>query len=114
VGPSARRPSPQQPAHQRVPDQGRALAVLLLPSGGQVLAALLAHNAEATAILAGAFAERILEEWRNRLKGFPGQWTVVQDTLEVAADEQTIANGYVQDCLTADAIVDLKVRGVVA
>ena len=87
---------------------------------------------------------------------FDGQWAVVQDTIEAAADPQAIANGYVQECLTSsgvpfklatapvqfdeeppvphrapelnehgdaileelgfdwDAIVDLKIRGVVA
>ena len=88
---------------------------------------------------------------------FSGQWTMVQDTLEVAVDPQTVANDYIQDyddlrgravparrrrrCGSAtrpptpkrapefnehgdeilesigldwDAIIDLKVRGVVA
>ena len=102
------------------------------------------------------FAGATLDEWRERLAPFTGQWTVVQDTLESAADPQTVANGYLQDCHTAagvpfqmvaapvqfdeepavpgrapdfnehgdeiladigldwDAVVDLKVRGVVA
>jgi len=119
-------------------------------------ASLLANGAEAAAILREVFAERTLDEWRERLNDFVGQWTVVQNTLEAAADPQTLANGYVQDCQTAagvpfrlaaapvefderppaagrapefnehgddilaelglewDAIVDLKVRGVVA
>ena len=29
---------------------------------------------------------------------------MVQDTLEAAADEQSAANGYVQDCETADGL----------
>ena len=29
---------------------------------------------------------------------------MVQDTLEAAVDPQTIANGYIQDCETADGI----------
>ena len=94
---------------------------------------------------------------RARSADFSGQWAMVQDTLEAAADPQTVANGYVGDCETAegtpfklaarpgpvrrarpprrggrpsststatrssselgldwDAIIDLKVRGVVA
>ena len=116
---------------------------------------LLAHSGEAREILRAAFAERTLHEWREQLGDFVGQWTVVQDTVECAADPQTVANGYVQDCRTAagvpfrlaaapvqfdeeaavpgrapefnehgdailsdlgfdwDAIVDLKVRGIV-
>jgi crotonobetainyl-CoA:carnitine CoA-transferase CaiB-like acyl-CoA transferase len=119
-------------------------------------ASLTANSGEAAALLRAAFAERTLDEWRERLADFIGQWTVVQNTLEAAADPQTLANGYVQDCQTAagvpfrlaaapvvfdeqpaaprrapefsehgddvlaelgldwDAIVDLKVRGVVA
>jgi crotonobetainyl-CoA:carnitine CoA-transferase CaiB-like acyl-CoA transferase len=110
----------------------------------------------ATDLLREAFAGHTAEEWRQMLSGFGGQWAMVQDTLEAAGDPQTVANGYVQDCETAegvpfrlaaapvqydgqaaapkrapefnehgdailgelgldwDAIVDLKVRGVVA
>lgn len=67
-------------------------------------ASLLANSAEAIDILHKAFAERTLEQWRERLAGFIGQWTVVQDTLEAAADPQTIANGYVQECRSATGL----------
>jgi crotonobetainyl-CoA:carnitine CoA-transferase CaiB-like acyl-CoA transferase len=65
-------------------------------------ATLMAHAADAAALVAEAFAEHTLAEWRERLAGFSGQWAVVQDTLEAANDPQTIANGYVRDCATAD------------
>ena len=65
-------------------------------------AGLSAHAAEAAALVAEAIAERTLDEWRERLAGFSGQWAVVQDTLEAASDPQTVANGYVLDCATAD------------
>jgi len=117
----------------------------------------LSENApEAAELLTEAIASRTAAEWRDRLADFTGQWTVVQDTLEAAADPQTLANGLIADCQTAegvpfqlatapvqydeqpaqpqrapefnehgdeiltdigldmDAIVDLKVRGVVA
>jgi crotonobetainyl-CoA:carnitine CoA-transferase CaiB-like acyl-CoA transferase len=64
-------------------------------------AAMLAHSAEVQEILRTAFAERTVAEWRERLADFPGQWCVVQDTLEATADPQSVANGYVQDCETA-------------
>jgi crotonobetainyl-CoA:carnitine CoA-transferase CaiB-like acyl-CoA transferase len=64
-------------------------------------AALLVNSVEAITILREVFAERPLAEWRQRLTGFTGQWTVVQDPVELADDAQVIANGYVQDCRTA-------------
>ncbi|HEY2431006.1 MAG TPA: CoA transferase [Acidimicrobiales bacterium] len=64
-------------------------------------ASLLAHSQEAVGILTEVFASASLEEWRRRLEPFIGQWAVVQDTLEAAADPQTVANGYIQRCETA-------------
>jgi crotonobetainyl-CoA:carnitine CoA-transferase CaiB-like acyl-CoA transferase len=61
-----------------------------------------ANSAAGAAALAEAFAERTLDEWRERFADFSGQWAVVQNTLEAAADPQTVANGYVGDCATAD------------
>ena len=63
---------------------------------------LMANTGEATAILEEIFASATLAEWCDRLASFEGQWCVVQDTLEAAEDPQTIANGYLQDCRTAD------------
>jgi crotonobetainyl-CoA:carnitine CoA-transferase CaiB-like acyl-CoA transferase len=119
-------------------------------------ASLLENSGAAVEILTQVFAEATLDEWRERLAPFTGQWAAVQHTLEAAADPQTVANGYVQDCRTAagipfqlvtapvqfdeqpappgrapefnehgdeiladlgldtDAIIDLKVKGVVA
>jgi crotonobetainyl-CoA:carnitine CoA-transferase CaiB-like acyl-CoA transferase len=63
---------------------------------------LLANSAEAIPILEAAFASESLATWRSRLEGFVGQWTVVQNTLEVAEDAQSVANGYIQECATSD------------
>ena len=60
-------------------------------------ASLAANAALATELLAEAFAEHTAEEWKERLQGFSGQWAMVQDTLEAAADPQTVANSYIQD-----------------
>jgi crotonobetainyl-CoA:carnitine CoA-transferase CaiB-like acyl-CoA transferase len=57
---------------------------------------------EAADLLRAAFAERTSDEWRQAFAGFSGQWTMVQDALEAAADPQSVANGYVQDCETAE------------
>src|SRR3954468_6878612 len=64
-------------------------------------ASLLANSVEAIQILTEHFATATLEEWRGRLEPFTGQWTVVQHTLEVVTDPQTVANGYMQKCETA-------------
>jgi crotonobetainyl-CoA:carnitine CoA-transferase CaiB-like acyl-CoA transferase len=118
--------------------------------------ALLANHTEAVAFLTESFGGATVLESRQRLEPFVGQWAIVQDTLEVAVDPQTVANGYLQDCKNAagvpfrlvaapvqfggepavpgrapefnehgdeilgelgldwDAIIDLRVRGVVA
>ena len=55
---------------------------------------IMANAADAVAILQEAFASASLDEWRERLDTFSGQWAAVQNTLEVATDAQTIANGY--------------------
>jgi crotonobetainyl-CoA:carnitine CoA-transferase CaiB-like acyl-CoA transferase len=65
-------------------------------------AALMANADAGSEILAGIFAEATLAEWRERLDAFAGQWAVLQDTLQAAVDPQTLANGYLQDCTTAD------------
>jgi len=120
-------------------------------------AVVLRENAPAAAdIIREIIASRPADEWRQVLEPFSGQWTIVQDTLQAAADPQTVANGYIVDCATSsgapfklagapvqydgvapqarrapefnehgdeileslgldmDAIVDLKVRGIVA
>jgi crotonobetainyl-CoA:carnitine CoA-transferase CaiB-like acyl-CoA transferase len=62
---------------------------------------LLANGGEAVEILNEVFESATLQDWRERLADFSGQWAVAQDTLEAAADPQSVANGYVQDCQTA-------------
>jgi crotonobetainyl-CoA:carnitine CoA-transferase CaiB-like acyl-CoA transferase len=65
-------------------------------------ASLLKNTAAAVGILDEVFASATLDEWCRRLASFEGQWCVVQDTLEAAKDPQTVANGYLQECRTAD------------
>jgi crotonobetainyl-CoA:carnitine CoA-transferase CaiB-like acyl-CoA transferase len=66
--------------------------------------ALLANHQEAAARLTEAFAQAPVDEWRRRLEPFIGQWAIVQNTLEAAADPQSAANGYLQDCQTAAGV----------
>jgi crotonobetainyl-CoA:carnitine CoA-transferase CaiB-like acyl-CoA transferase len=63
---------------------------------------LSANATEAAGIVREALGERTLDEWRDRLADFVGQWAVVQDTLEAVADPQAVANGYVLESHTAD------------
>jgi crotonobetainyl-CoA:carnitine CoA-transferase CaiB-like acyl-CoA transferase len=58
----------------------------------------------AVAVLNDVFASADVAEWRERLAEFTGQWTIVQDTLEAAADQQATANGYLQTCETATGV----------
>ncbi len=68
-------------------------------------AAAIKENAdEAAAALREAFGQRDAGEWRERFADFTGQWAMVQDTLEAASDPQTLANGYVQECETAEGV----------
>ena len=67
-------------------------------------ASLLKNSRQAIEILVEVFASATLEEWRQRLEAFEGQWCVVQDTREAAEDPQTLANGYLQECQTASGV----------
>jgi crotonobetainyl-CoA:carnitine CoA-transferase CaiB-like acyl-CoA transferase len=67
-------------------------------------ASLMANSQEAIGILIEVFAAAPLADWREILAPFIGQWAVVQDTLEASVDPQTVANGYIQDCETAEGI----------
>ena len=64
-------------------------------------ASLMSNSMAAIEILEDVFASASLQEWRERLETFSGQWAVVQDTLEAAADPQTVANGYIQELHSA-------------
>ena len=67
-------------------------------------ASLMENGAAAVGELKEVFASATLEEWKERLASFSGQWTAVQHTLETAVDPQTTANGYVQDCENAAGV----------
>jgi crotonobetainyl-CoA:carnitine CoA-transferase CaiB-like acyl-CoA transferase len=65
---------------------------------------ILQNGQEGYALLAEKFAEKTLEEWREALADFSGQWAVVQNTLEAAVDPQSVANGYISELETADGV----------
>ena len=65
---------------------------------------LAANAGEARKILAEVFRAAPLREWRDRLDSFEGQWAVAQDTLEVTADPQVAANGYLGEAVTPEGV----------
>ena len=65
----------------------------------------LAKNAlAAVEIIREAIASQTLAEWTQRFSTLRGQWAPVQNSLEVAADPQTRAMGYIAATETADGI----------
>jgi crotonobetainyl-CoA:carnitine CoA-transferase CaiB-like acyl-CoA transferase len=63
----------------------------------------LAKNAPAAVgIIREVFATRTLAEWCRRFQTLRGQWAPVQNSLEVAADPQARAMGYIAKTATAD------------
>ncbi len=65
---------------------------------------LTANAASARELIGEVIATKTLEEWGERFKTLQGQWTPVQNSLEVASDEQARANGYMQSLETADGV----------
>jgi crotonobetainyl-CoA:carnitine CoA-transferase CaiB-like acyl-CoA transferase len=65
-------------------------------------ASIMANFLAAEAILTELFSARTLAEVRVSLADFSGQWTIVQDVAETVTDPQAHANGYIQECQTAD------------
>jgi len=58
---------------------------------------LTANAADAKAVVDETIATRTLDEVRELLADFTGQWTPVLDSLEIIDDPQVVANDYVQD-----------------
>jgi crotonobetainyl-CoA:carnitine CoA-transferase CaiB-like acyl-CoA transferase len=56
---------------------------------------LMANALEAGRAVADAFAQKPYSYWVEHLKTMEGQWAPVQDPLEIAADPQMEANGYI-------------------
>jgi crotonobetainyl-CoA:carnitine CoA-transferase CaiB-like acyl-CoA transferase len=63
----------------------------------------LAKNAPAAVqIIREVIATRTLSQWSARFQTMRGQWAPVQNSLEVAADPQARAMGYIAKTRTAD------------
>jgi len=63
---------------------------------------LAANAGQAGDILRAEFAKHTLAEWTQKFQTLKGQWAPVQNSLEVAADPQVRANGYMTRSITRE------------
>ncbi|MFK7894564.1 MAG: CaiB/BaiF CoA transferase family protein [Myxococcota bacterium] len=62
------------------------------------------NGAEAKEIIQEEIGKQSFAYWIEKFDTLKGQWTAVQNTLEVAADEQVRANGYMVEAETAEGV----------
>ncbi len=75
---------------------------------------LMKHAKEASAIVVEAIAKQPFAYWREHLKTLKGQWAPILTLLELANDEQALANDMIIEVEGADGGAPLKlVRGPV-
>jgi len=75
---------------------------------------LMANWQAASDVLREAFAAQPLAYWREHLKSYSGQWAPVLDLLQIAADEQALANDMLFEVAASDGGEPIKlVRGPV-
>jgi crotonobetainyl-CoA:carnitine CoA-transferase CaiB-like acyl-CoA transferase len=77
---------------------------LVLDERFATVEALMANAPAACRIVAEELAARPLAEWKERFAGMKGQWSVAQNTVDVADDPQVVANGYLQELETSDGV----------
>lgn len=64
---------------------------------------LLSRNYQAAAeLIAGVMTAGTLAEWKERLRGLKGQWSPVQDSVDIADDPMVRANNYMMETRTQD------------
>jgi crotonobetainyl-CoA:carnitine CoA-transferase CaiB-like acyl-CoA transferase len=75
---------------------------------------LISNSKAASELMAQAFAKQPFAYWRQHLKSLKGQWAPVQSLLDLASDEQALANDMLFEVEAADGGKPLKlVRGPV-
>lgn len=68
----------------------------------------------ASEIIVAAFAQKDFKYWREHLKTYSGQWAPVQSLIDIASDEQALANDMLFEVEAADGGAPIKlVRGPV-
>jgi crotonobetainyl-CoA:carnitine CoA-transferase CaiB-like acyl-CoA transferase len=70
--------------------------------------AIMKNWEEASELIACAFAQNTFDYWRQKLKTFSGQWAPVQSFLDLARDEQALANDMLFEVEAADGGEPLK------
>lgn len=70
--------------------------------------ALMANAAAAQALVREAFKQHPFKYWLERLKTMKGQWAAYQNVLDVATDEQVLANGLIFEVESADGGPPIK------
>ncbi len=63
---------------------------------------IMEHTKEIADEVARAIASQPLSYWLDRLQTLQGQWAALQNQLEVGADPQVLANGYLVDVVDAE------------
>jgi crotonobetainyl-CoA:carnitine CoA-transferase CaiB-like acyl-CoA transferase len=75
---------------------------------------LLSNWQEASNLMAAAFAKKPFAYWRQHLKTLKGQWAPVQSLLDLATDDQALANDMLFEVEAVDGGAPIKlVRGPV-
>jgi crotonobetainyl-CoA:carnitine CoA-transferase CaiB-like acyl-CoA transferase len=75
---------------------------------------LIENSAAASALIVEAIGKKPFDYWRQHLKTFKGQWAPAQSLLDLANDEQTLANDMIVEVEASDGGRPLKlVRGPV-
>ncbi len=76
--------------------------------------ALMQNWGDASALVVKAFSQKPFAYWREHLKTLQGQWAPVQTILDLAGDEQALANDMIFEVEAADGGAPIKlVRGPV-
>ena len=70
--------------------------------------ALMKNAVDASRLIAAAFAQQPFEYWRQHLKTMKGQWAPFQTILDLATDEQALANDMIVEVEAIDGGAPIK------
>ncbi len=70
--------------------------------------AIMKNSKEASDLITAAIAGNTFAYWREKLKSYSGQWAPVQNFLDLASDEQALANDMLFEVEAADGGEPLK------